>query len=240
MICRNCKFSLQGNENFCPNCGAPLSEEESEKSAQQITPPPAPEIFFTPVRQNIRQENPVFRNDAHTGYADPPLSEKKRRRSPRAPFILLLVMLIAVLVMGIFAAAEHFDVAPVIMQYLSGTPSHNSTQATEPDTEKAQLTDTGIIVPEISYTPTQAFVSNKASLSLRKGPSDSYGLVRSLTSGCQLQILGGTVNDEIWVYVYIPYHDCYGWLNSSFITLYNTLEDSSPTEEEKTQATDLQ
>lgn len=221
MICRNCKFSLQGSERFCPNCGAPLSEDNDEKLSRQIAPPPAPEIFFTPVRQNAA-ESGIFREMPAANCPAPQKAEKKRRA--KAPIVLALVILLAVLITGAFAAAEHFNVAPVIMQYLNGTPANNNPGASEVPEEKTTLTDTGIIMPEISYTPTQAFVANRPSLSLRKGPSDSYGLIRGLNSGCQVQILGGSVIDEIWVYVYVPFYDCYGWLNSSFVTLYNSLE----------------
>lgn len=221
MICRNCKFSLQGSERFCPNCGAPLSEDNDEKLSRQIAPPPAPEIFFTPVRQNAA-ESGIFREMPAATCPAPQKAEKKRRA--KAPIVLALVILLAVLITGAFAAAEHFNVAPVIMQYLNGTPANNNPGASEDTEEKTTLTDTGIIMPEISYTPTQAFVANRPSLSLRKGPSDSYGLIRGLNSGCQVQILGGSVTDEIWVYVYVPFYDCYGWLNSSFVTLYNSLE----------------
>lgn len=240
MICRNCKFSLQGNEKFCPNCGSPLSVDSAEKTDRQLSPPPPPDIFFTPVKQEYMQENSIFREASPANHPDPPITDKKSKRSSKAPLVLALVMLLAVLVMGIFAAAEHFNVAPVIMQYLSGTPSKESPDLKESPVEKTTLTDTGIIKPEISYAPTQAFVANKPSLSLRKGPSDSYGLIRTLASGCQLQILGGTVNDDIWVYVYIPYYDSYGWLNSSFVTLYNNLEGPDVTEQTKTESTDLQ
>lgn len=223
MICRSCKFSLQGNEKFCPNCGAPLCEDYPDKTNRQFSPPPPPDIFFTPVKQEPTRESSIFREAIPAACTEAVLPQKKQRRYPKAPIILALVILLAVLITGIFAAAEHFNVAPVIMQYLNGTAGE-ADEKKNSSAEETTLTDTGTVMPEISYTPTQAFVANRPSLSLRKGPSDSYGLIKNLTSGCQLQILGGTVNDEIWVYVYIPYYDCYGWLNSSFITLYNSLE----------------
>ena len=240
MICRNCKFSLHGSEKFCPNCGAPLSEDSDEKSIRQLQPPPPPDIFFTPVKQETVQEVSSHREAMPSNHREAPLQERKTKQRSRAPLVLSLVILLAILITGIFAAAEHFNVAPVIMQYLSGSTVQKSPEQKDFSSENTSLTDTGIIMPEISYAPTQAFVANKPSLSLRKGPSDSYGLIRNLTSGCQLQILGGTVNDEIWVYAYIPYYDCYGWLNSSFITLYNNLENPGHGSVSGTEATGVQ
>ena len=65
-------------------------------------------------------------------------------------------------------------------------------------------------------------------LSLRKGPSDAYGLIRSLEAGTQLQITGGTAVTDSWIYVYVPSEDCYGWVNAAFVSLYTYTEVTAP------------
>ena len=237
MICRNCKFSLIGSEKFCPNCGAPLSEISEEKSETEVlTPPEAPKIFFTPVKQEGEsyERSEIFRTQDTTAEKEPPKKKSSSQKSSsKAPVMLMLVLILAVLVMGLFIAAEHFDVAPAILQYLEKEPEETTASApltTADDTAPSDFVkDSGVLEPDLSYAPTQAYVANSKTLSLRKGPADSYGLIKNLESGCQLQILGGTDLDDRWIYVYVPFYDCYGWLNAAFITLYSNIETTADT-----------
>ncbi len=246
MICRNCKFSLQGSEKFCPNCGAPLSENPDEIKNEEITLPEAPKIFFTPVRQQEEnQEKPkIFQSEDAPSDAPREASEEKisRKSSSKAPVVLMLVLILVVLTLGLFVAVEHFDIAPAIMQYLDGAAADNDkTESTLPSDEVPAVdfqNHYGIVDPNINYAPTSAYVTNNNSLPLRKGPDNSYGLIMSLESGCQLQILGGTSLNDLWVYVYVPFYDCYGWLSASFITLYSNLETTSPSESEASDTTE--
>ena len=234
MICRNCKFSLQGNERYCPNCGAPLHTEKEEVSAQ-TQPPQAPEIFFTPVKEE-KDTPEIFRThpDSSEEQAQPSAEKKKggTKSSSKAPTALMLLLIIAVLTVGLFVAAEKFNITPVILNYLGGTKTQ--TDATKsvysPSGTLRPSPEDGTVAPDINYTSTEAYVARINLLSLRKGPSDAYGLILSLESGTQLQITGGTAVTDSWIYVYVPSEDCYGWVNAAFVSLYTYNEKNTAPE----------
>lgn len=234
MICRNCKFSLQGSEKYCPNCGAPLHTEKEEVFSQ-AEPPKAPEIFFTPVKEEEKDTPEIFRTHRESTEEQPSKSTEKNKRaksSSKAPVVLMLLLIIAVLTVGLFVAAEKFNITPVILNYLGGTKTQ--TDATKsvysPSGTLRPSPEDGTVVPDINYTSTEAYVARINLLSLRKGPSDAYGLIRSLESGTQLQITGGTAVTDSWIYVYVPSEDCYGWVNAAFVSLYNYSEATSAAE----------
>ncbi len=239
MICRSCKFSLQGSEKFCPNCGAPLSEMPKDVTREKITPPEPPRIFFTPVKNEQEPDGDfgVFDEEAPSSDEAPVKKrkgQKKKKSGSKAPVALMLLLLLVILTATLFVAAEHFDVAPAIMQYLE---LEEKTTSEAGDKIYDYDKNDGIMSPDISYAPTGAYIAKNDSLTLRKGPDDSYGMLMTLKTGCQIQILGGTSLDSMWIYVYVPFYDCYGWLNSSFVTLFSDAENPSEaktTEEEKT------
>ena len=233
MICRNCKFNLQGSEKFCPNCGAPICKETESSATPQATAPEAPEIFFTPVKQEEKDVHEIFRTQSNTEDRQPPLPKEKpaSKSSSKAPVFLMLILILAVLTVAIFVAAEKFNIAPALMSYLSSggraaTKTDVSEQVYSPNESLAPSPESGTVIPDINYSSTEAYVSKINILSLRKGPSDAYGLIRSLDAGCQLQITGGTAITDTWIYVYVPSEDCFGWVNASFISLYTYTETS--------------
>ncbi len=232
MICRNCKFSLSGSEKYCPNCGAPLHEETNNSSSLQVSPPEAPEIFFTPVNPEEKSTPEIFRTEKECEKQPPePVTENtKARSSSKAPVVLMLLLITAVLIVGITVAAEKFNIAPSLMSYLnSAVKKSTETDATHlsytPEESLIPSPESGTVIPDINYASTEAYVAKINVLSLRKGPSDAYGLIRSLDAGTQLQITGGTAITDSWIYVYVPCEDCYGWVNASFISLYEYKED---------------
>lgn len=226
MICKNCKFNLSGSEKYCPNCGAPLHEEKNSCDSAQVSPPQAPDIFFTPVKHEENDIPEIFRSE-HTKPEDTPTKTPEKRSSKsssKAPVFLMLILIAAVLVIGISVAAEKFNIAPTLMSYLNSGTKATPTDATElvyaPEESLIPSPDSGTVVPDINYTSTEAYVAKINVLSLRKGPSDAYGLIRSLDAGTQLQITGGTAVTDSWIYVYVPEEDCFGWVNAAFISLY--------------------
>lgn len=237
MICRNCKFSLQGNEKYCPNCGSPLHDEKEEITSQ-AQPPKAPEIFFTPVKEEEKDSPEIFRTQSSTEEQPSQPTEAKKARpksSSKAPVVLMLILVTAVLTVALFVAAEKFNIAPVLLNYLNnGTEAETETDATElvysPEESLIPSPESGTVAPDISYTSTEAYVARINVLSLRKGPSDAYGLIRSLEAGTQLQITGGTAITDSWIYVFVPSEDCYGWVNAAFISLYSYDETTQPPE----------
>lgn len=226
MICRNCKFNLQGSEKYCPNCGAPLLAEKKEITSQ-AEPPKAPEIFFTPVKEEEKDTPEIFRTHRENSEEQTQTGTEKKQRgsksSSKAPVMLMLLLITAVLTVGLFVAAEKFNITPVILDYLGGAKTE--TDATELVYSPAEILtpspEDGTVKPDINYTSTEARVARINLLALRKGPSDAYGLIRSLESDTQLQIMGGTAVTDSWIYVYVPSEDCYGWVNAAFVTLYS-------------------
>lgn len=240
MICRNCKFSLSGSEKYCPNCGAPLHEEEVSSDLGQVSPPKAPDIFFTPVSKEEKDEPEIFRSKQVETEENPAEAPKKAKQksSSKAPVFLMLILITAVLVVGISVAAEKFNIAPTLMSYLNGVGKKaTATDASElvyaPEESLIPSPESGTVQPDINYAPTEAYVARINVLSLRKGPSDAYGLIRSLDAGTPLQIIGGTAITDSWIYVYVPSEDCFGWLNAAFISLYTYTQTTTaaPTEE---------
>lgn len=232
MICRNCKFSLSGSEKYCPNCGASLFVENESHPSSQLPPPDAPGIFFTPVNQEEKSTPEIFRTEKEIEKQPPePTAVKtKTRSSSKAPVVLMLLLITAVLIVGITVAAEKFNIAPNLMSYLnSAVEKSTETDATRltytPEESLIPSPESGTVTPDINYASTEAYVAKINVLSLRKGPSDAYGLIRSLDAGTQLQVTGGTAITDSWIYVYVPCEDCYGWLNASFISLYEYKED---------------
>ncbi len=232
MICRNCKFSLQGSEKFCPNCGAPLSEMTKDVTNDTASLPEPPRIFFTPVKNEEAKGNYTEQDDISSDGKPTPKKRQKQKSSSKAPVALMLLLLLVILTTALVVAAERFDVAPAIMQYLKADTSTTYAEPLHTDYQK----NSGTISPDINYSPTVAYVSKNNSLSLRHGPDNSYGLIMTLRSGCHLQILGGTSLNERWIYVYVPFYDCYGWLNASFITLGEALEEATEGTEETEEA----
>jgi len=233
MICRNCKFNLQGSEKYCPNCGAPLCDEK-ESTSSQVSPPEAPGIFFTPVKQENEKDTPaIFRSESSSDEeAAPPPPKKKESSasSSKAPVVLMLVLITVVLTVGLFVAAEKFNLAPVLLNYLNNgirTDTDASELVFSPEETLRPAFHSGTVTPDINYSPTEAYVAKINSLSLRKGPSDAYGLLKSLEAGCQLQITGGTALTDSWIYVYVPAEDCFGWVNAAFISLYTYTESTT-------------
>lgn len=233
MICRNCKFNLQGSEKYCPNCGAPLCEEKDTPEAPSAAPR-TPEIFFTPVKQEETGPE-IFRSESAAEKKEsdaPPPKKSCSKSSSKAPVMLMLVLIIAVLTIGVFVAAEKFNIAPTLLSYLNGgVRSETDAQEDElvyfPEKKPQPSPGSGTVAPDISYAPTEAFVAKINILSLRKGPSDAYGLIRSLDAGTPLQIMGGTAVTDSWIYIYVPGEECYGWVNAAFVSLYTYTEPTS-------------
>lgn len=240
MICRKCNFILQGSEKFCPNCGAATPENQQTEKTQEDTPVAPPAILFSSAK--TAEANPsqsaIFRDTPPE--EEPP--ESYMRKKSRAPLFLAGLFFIIVIFAGGFLFMEYFDLAPVIAGYLeTGTTKSQEETTSTPTTEPA-ISDysdkMGVVSPDINFTPTICYVATSGSLPLRKGPDDSYAMISSLTVGCGLQVIGGTITNNNWVYVYVPTLDCYGWLNSSFLSEANLSEEST-TESEETTETEI-
>lgn len=210
MICRNCKFILQGSEKFCPDCGQECKENITVEKEEKIPPPT---IFYA--SEGDSEENTIF------------CESKDKRVSKRSgsktsgPAFLIFLLIVCVLTVGGFTAVEYFDLAPVIKDYISpDAASVDEVSAEAPAaTQEGEYSDSyGIVSPDISFTPTICYVSSDKAIALRKGPDNSYAMLMLVDSGTQLQIIGASHTDDEWVYVHVPSEECYGWLSGSYLT----------------------
>lgn len=236
MICRKCSFILQGSEKFCPNCGADCSQKpQTEKEEDILTPPPSV-LFSAPKEQ--REAPPEIQQRIFREEPTEDEEEKTKPKKSKAPAILVSVLVIVILLVGGFTAMEYLGLAPVIMQYLeTGNTVGDSTEGSNESTSEHDTTEAifsssyGIVSPDINFKPTICYVATDKSLTLRKGPDDSYAPVETLETGCQLQVIGASNLNDTWVYAFVPTADSYGWLSSSFLSEASSLNEN---EEETT------
>ncbi len=223
MICRNCKFILQGSEKFCPDCGQACNENPTTEKDEKST---APSILYSSDEADI--DSPIFR-DA------PQQDEKPPRKKTSAPAFLIVLLIICVLTVGGFTAIEYYDLAPVIKDYISPGTTDESTAEEESTTHESAYSDSfGIVSPDISFSPTICYVASDKALALRKGPDNSYAMLSLVDSGTQLHIIGGSHTHEEWVYVHIPSEEAYGWLSSSFLRQSLPIQNNEPSVTEAT------
>ncbi|MBQ8503244.1 MAG: SH3 domain-containing protein [Clostridia bacterium] len=238
MICRKCSFILQGSEKFCPNCGADCSQKQQTEKTEEIQTPTPPSILFSAPKEReepAEYQQRIFREEPED------TEETVRHKKSKAPAILIALLIVIILSVGGVTAMEYLGLAPVIMQYLEtgGTveESDSTTQSTEPNTTEAEYPENyGIVSPDVNFRPTICYVATDSSLALRKGPDSSYAPIDFIESGSQLQVIGASNIYDTWVYVYVPYTDCYGWISSSFLSETSVIENTDEaTEEETTQ-----
>lgn len=226
MICRNCKFILQGSEKFCPDCGQECKENITVEKEEKISPPT---ILYTSEEEST--ENPIFRD------AEDKQNSKPKKSKTSAPAFLIFLLIVCVLTVGGFTAIEYFDLAPVIKDYILPDETaeyENSTEAPSVTKEGEYSDSHGIISPDISFSPTICYVSSDKALALRKGPDNSYAMLMLVDSGTQLQIIGTSHTADEWVYVHIPAEECYGWLSSSYLTEAAPIQNNGQLHDETT------
>ncbi len=226
MLCRNCNYILSGNEVFCPHCGQALKEkeiktEEDESSVPLSTLPKAkvPSSIFAGEITDSEEE--VIK----------PVSKRSRGAvSLVGVFVLILVIIAA------FTAVQYFDLAPAISSLIASAGASSPLRETTTVPAESEIDSSiGVIPPEISYKPTGCYVTSVRPLPLRKGPADTYAQISAVPSGTALQITGGSLSGDIFVYVYIPSSDIYGWMSAAYLSENSALD--APTLPEKPETT---
>ena len=233
MTCKKCSYILYGSENYCPNCGEKC--KETEIAANQSSEPEPKPIFISRNQafEDVASKNRIF--EAETAFeGSSPVSEERTHKKKRSLSGALTAFLsvICVLLFGtaLFMAADYFGFLPV-SDIIS---TEKLTSEGPSDTLKGEFASTfGTVSPNINYSPISCIVSSANSISLRKGPSDSYGQIFSLPSGCEVQVTGGSAENDSWVYVYVTKEDLYGWLNASFISGQLPEAEEKSTEKDK-------
>lgn len=198
MNCHNCKNPLRGDEDFCPKCAAPLRFTDTD-SAKKDQPTQDTSIF---------QSEPV--------YIYPEASKEKSQTKPRFTMVFVSLFIITVLGIGAFSLAQYFRQIPVFSQLFATT----ETTAPADTTTLLQETDNsiGTILPDINIKTTAYTVTAERGLSLRKGPDNAYATICNLSYGTSLHLVGKGLTSDLWVYVYVPAEDIYGWVAASYIT----------------------
>ncbi len=225
MLCQNCSYILSGKENFCPNCGTmPYGQikktekkdtevkKESPRATVEITPESYPPYKpLTTVTQHAKSTD-IFgeREEKHSA------EEKAPEVKNPVGKIFILLFITCTLAVTAFGLADYFGVTQTISGFVQ-TLSQKEVVKEEAVTESFSH-EMSIVEPEINYSMTTAYILSGYGLTLRKGPSNSYAPLHSLTDLTKVQIFGGSIANRSWVYVYCPEKECYGWLDGSFLT----------------------
>lgn len=234
MLCKNCSNPLNGSERFCPHCGQALPLPENvQKDLQEQA-----ELNHTGKFQIADIPDDTHCSIFDSEVDDPPLSEtthnakKGRRKMAGALMGVFAVILLAI---ALFTAMQYFDLLSPVASYLSVKQTTEGLVSTSFATLKG---DEGLLMPQINYKPSLYTVTSPQSLSLRKGPNDGYALISLVPTGTSLQVIGGSINKEGWVYVYVPSLDFYGWLDAAYLSGADTLAQSSTKEDSSDKITE--
>lgn len=215
MNCHNCKNPLRGDEDFCPKCAAPLKFTDTDSGTAAKKDPAA-------------QDTSIFQSEPVYIYPD---TAKEKAKKPRFTLIFVSLFIITVLGIGAVSLAEYLRQTPVFSQLFSVS------SATEQNTTTALLQESdnsiGTIPPDINLKSAVYTVTAEKGLSLRKGPDNAYAPVYNLIYGTTLHLVGKNLSNDLWVYVYVPGDDIYGWVAASYITEISLFEnDTSATNKE--------
>ena len=219
MLCQNCSYILSGKENFCPNCGAmPYGQikktekksTEIKKEADIITPESYPP--YKPARAVV----PTAKSTDIFGESEEKYTPEEKTPEAKNPVgkIFILLFITCTLAVTAFGLADYFGVTQTVSDFVQ---TFSKKEDTEEEVSEVFRHDMSVVEPEINYSMTTAYVLSGYGLTLRKGPSNSYAPLHSLTDLTKVQIFGGSIANRSWVYVYCPEKECYGWLDGSFL-----------------------
>ncbi len=217
MQCRNCKNTLSGDEDFCPRCGIPqkLTDigsviKDTQGTAEEKNEPD--------------DKNSIFHTEPVYIYTDPPKESAPKKSKAATVFVSLFI--ITLLIIGAVTLGDYFNLVPALSDILI------SNDTTEPSDEEPSYEDTdttlGVIPPDINFKSRVYTVSSQQGLPLRKGPDNSFAVIDTVSYGVDVQLIGRSLQNNIWGYVYIPSLDCYGWLMCSYLTDDSQLKETSP------------
>ena len=225
MTCKNCNNTLSGTEDYCPYCGTPQKFPDIKiTSTEEKEPPP-----IKTTESSIFQSEPVYI------YSETPKDKKDSKTKIAVTMVSLF--LLTLLFIGGFSVAEYFNLTPAFSSLFSTLPTN------EPDTPDYEITtegefdiSLGLVSPDISFRSTLCTVISEQGLPLRKGPDNAFAQIETLPDGTALQVMGKSLNNNVWVYVYIQSLDLYGWVSGSYISESSALKIPSSAEYTETEA----
>ena len=219
MLCKNCNYILSGKENFCPNCASPVKAvkiPDPEEVKEETVPVHdekiiSKEYIFPKVKEDMPEKQPHMQifSDA----LEKEETESKHKKSYGGK-IMLLLFLICLLTAASFAVIDYFDLTSSVFSFAG-----SEIKQEEKETSESLFNhNSSIVKPDISYTPSAAYVMSGKGLTLRKGPDNAYAPIANLSDLTEVQVYGASALQGSWVYVYCSQTECYGWLDSSFLT----------------------
>ena len=225
MNCKNCNKSLSGNEDYCPFCGAPQKFPDLKVTATENTE--AESILPKTSESSIFHSEPVYI------YAEPP--KEKKDAKTKISISLVSVFLITLLIIGCFSLAQYFNLTPAFSSLFSTLPSEDISESSLEITSEDEFDSSmGLISPDISFKSTLCTVASEKGLPLRKGPDNAFAQIGNISSGTTLQAIGKSLQNNLWVYVYVPSLDLYGWVSGSYISENSAFRDSYSAESTET------
>ena len=223
MNCHNCKNPLNGDEDFCPRCGAPQKFTDTNSGKKDPTE--------SPVSQT--KESSIFQSEPVYIYTDTPPKEIAHKK-PKFTIFLVSLFFITVLGIGAVSLGQYLRLTPVFSElFPSQSATEESTTTTTAPTENAER-EMGIILPEINLRTESYTVTAEKGLPLRKGPDNAYAVTGNVAYGTVLQLVGKNISNDLWAYVYVPTEDSYGWVMASYITESTLLPEADTTKEKET------
>lgn len=205
MTCRNCNNTLAGTEDFCPFCGTPQKEIE----IKAVT---AEERYDT----NKPPEGSIFQSEPVYIYAEPP--KEKKDTKTKVATVFVSVFLLTLLAIGGLSLAQYFNLTPAFSALLNTQPSQKESTLPENTAESEFDSGIGVLAPDINLKSTLCTVTSEKGLPLRKGPDNTYAQSDTLKFGTSVQVTGKSLQNDMWVYVYVPSLDLYGWISASYIS----------------------
>ena len=219
MTCKKCSYILYGSENYCPHCGEKCKNEETPPEPRQETEPKPIFISRETSYEDIMTKGQIFQPEG--AFEEPSASRRektpqKERRASRGLTAFLSVVCLCLFSVAVFSAADYFGITPAVADFFE--QRETTAEATESTTESRFIASSGTVSPQVNYAPVNCTVTSSNSISLRKGPSEAYGQISALSSGSEVQVIGGSAETSSWVYVYVSEEDLYGWVSASFIS----------------------
>lgn len=213
MLCRNCNYILSGEEAFCPHCGQAVNTQENEnKEAEK-------DISLNVTELPPQKKKPSIFDEESVEITSP--DDTKESKKSRGAIAVISVFVIILVAVAVFTSLEYFDLVPAIASYISEKASSTDSNAVLTTSSSELSGSEGMVPPEINYKPSLHTVTSQKPLPLRKGPDDAYAPIAYVPHGTRLQIVGGCLSSNSWVYVYIPSEDIYGWLSASYLMQEN-------------------
>lgn len=216
MLCRNCNYILSGEEDFCPHCGQSCKASAEKATSGKEPQTPCPQL----------PEDSIFSCcDCEQQPPAPTKKEKKRRGGAIAIITLLIVILVST---AVFTLAQGFFPELALSALITTRQPTDLYAQSTTDTEETFPAEEGVILPSVSFKPTAFICAASKSVSLRKGPDNSYAPLCLINYGTSLQVIGADTKESPWCYCYVPSLDIYGWLSPSYLTDTSELPKNEP------------